>query len=164
MTEWTRKAGKDYQMTLDANPNYFGAADGYPKAKHIMIRMFSDPTALALAMKSGDIDMAFRQLSSTDIKDMQSDPKLKVWEGTGSFIQYICFQEAMTPFNDARARRAIAAALDRREIVDTVFLGQGTPLYSQIPNGMTYHEDPYKELGDANLQLTESLLRELGYG
>ena len=28
---------------------------------------------------------------------------------------------------------------------------------------MAYHEDPFKELGDANLQLTESLLGELGY-
>jgi peptide/nickel transport system substrate-binding protein len=92
LTEWTRKGGKDYQMTFDANPNYFGAADGYPKAKHIIMRMYSDSTALALAMKSGDIDMAFRQLSATDIKDMQSDSNLKVWEGTGSFIQYICFQ------------------------------------------------------------------------
>ena len=163
LTEWTRKGGKDYQMTFDANPNYFGAADGYPEAKHIIIRMYSDSTALALAMKSGDIDMAFRQLSATDIKDMQSNPNLKVWEGTGSFIQYICFQEAIPPFNDPRARRAIAAALDRRELVDTVFLGQGIPLYSQIPNGMSYHEDPFKELGDANLQLTESLLGELGY-
>jgi ABC-type transport system substrate-binding protein len=164
LTEWTRKGGKDYQMTFDANPNYFGAADGYPKAKHIIMRMYSDSTALALAMKSGDIDMAFRQLSATDIKDMQSNPNLKVWEGAGSFIQYICFQEAMPPFNDPRARRAIAAALDRREIVDTVFLGQGTPLYSQIPNGLSFHEDPYKELGDANFELTKSLLRELGYG
>ena len=163
LTEWTRKGGKDYQMTFDANPNYFGATDGYPEAKHIIIRMYSDSTALALAMKSGDIDMAFRQLSATDIKDMQSNPNLKVWEGTGSFIQYICFQEAIPPFNDPRARRAIAAALDRRELVDTVFLGQGIPLYSQIPNGMSYHEDPFKELGDANLQLTESLLGELGY-
>jgi ABC-type transport system substrate-binding protein len=95
---------------------------------------------------------------------MQSNPNLKVWEGTGSFIQYICFQQAIPPFDDVRARRAIAAALDRREIVDTVFLGQGIPLYSQIPNGMSYHEDPYKELGDANFELTKSLLRELGYG
>jgi peptide/nickel transport system substrate-binding protein len=163
LSEWTRKAGKDYQMKLDANPNYFGAADGYPRAKHIIIKMYSDSTALALAMKSGDIDMAFRQLSATDIKDMQSNPSLKVWEGTGAFIQYICFQEAISPFNDPRARRAIAAALDRREIVDTVFLGQGIPLYSQIPNGMSYHEDSFKELGDANFQLTESLLQELGY-
>jgi hypothetical protein len=29
---------------------------------------------------------------------------------------------------------------------------------------MAFHQDPYKELGDANIQLTVSLLQELGYG
>jgi len=164
LKEWTRKGGKDYEMTLDANPKYFGVADGYPKAKHIIMKFYSDATALALAMKSGDIDMAFRQLTATDIKSMQADPTLKVWEGTGAFIQYICFQERIAPFDDPRARRAIAAALDRQEIVDTVFLGQGVPLYSQIPNGMAFHQDVFKELGDANITLTVSLLQELGYG
>jgi len=164
LTDWTRKGGKDYEMKLDANPNYFGAVDGYPRAKHVIMKFYSDATALALAMKSGDIDMAFRQLTATDIKSMQSDPNLKVWEGTGAFIQYICFQERMPPFDDPRARQAIAAALNRQEIVDTVFLGQGVPLYSMIPNGMAFHQDAYKTLGDANTQLTVSLLQELGYG
>jgi len=164
LKEWTRKGGKDYEMKLDANPNYFGQADGYPKAKSIIMKFYSDSTALALAIKSGEVDMAFRQLAATDIKSMQTDPNLKVWEGTGAFIQYICFQERIPPFDDPKARRAIAAALDRQEIVDTVFLGQGTPLYSQIPIGMAFHEDPYKSLGDANITLTVSLLQELGYG
>lgn len=164
LKEWSRKGGKDYEMKLDANPSYFGVADGYPKAKHIIMKFYSDATALALAIKSGDIDMAFRQLTATDLKSMQTDPNLKVWEGTGAFIQYICFQERIPPFDDPRARRAIAAALDRQEIVDTVFLGQGVPLYSMIPNGMAFHEDAYKSLGDANITLTVSLLQELGYG
>lgn len=164
LKEWSRKGGKDYEMKLDANPNYFGVAEGYPKAKHIIMKFYSDATALALAIKSGDIDMAFRQLTATDLKSMQTDPNLKVWEGTGAFIQYICFQERIPPFDDPRARRAIAAALDRQETVDTVFLGQGVPLYSMIPNGMAFHEDAYKTLGDANVTLTVSLLQELGYG
>jgi peptide/nickel transport system substrate-binding protein len=150
-------------MKLDVNPNYWGIAEGYPKNKHIIMKFYSDSTALALAMKSGDIDMAFRQLASTDIKNMQSDPNLKVWEGTGAFIQYICFQERMPPFDNPKARQAIAAALNRTELVNTVFLGQANALYSMIPNGMTYHEDAYKVLGDANITLTQETLRQLGY-
>jgi hypothetical protein len=33
-----------------------------------------------------------------------------------------------------------------------------------IPNGMAFHQDAYKTLGDANITLTVSLLQELGYG
>jgi peptide/nickel transport system substrate-binding protein len=161
LSEWTRKAGKDYEMTLDANPNYFDAAN--VKNKHVIIKFYSDATALALAVKSGDIDMAFRQLASTDIKNMQSDSTLKVWQGTGAFIQYVCFQEKMAPFDNAQFRQAFAAALNRQETVQTVFLGQAAPLYSMIPNGMAFHEDAYKTLGDANLTPLTNLLSQMGY-
>jgi ABC-type transport system substrate-binding protein len=165
LTSWTRKAGKDYEMRYDVNPNYWGLADGYPKVKHIIFKLgYSDATALALAIKSGDIDMAFRQLAATDIKSFQADPTVKVWEGTGAFIQYICFQEKIAPFDNPKVRQAIAAALNRKELVDTVFLGQAVPLYSMIPNGMAFHQDAYKVLGDANISLTVSVLQELGYG
>jgi ABC-type transport system substrate-binding protein len=161
LSEWSRKAGKDYEMTLDANPNYFNAAA--VKNKHVIIKFYSDATALALAIKSGDIDMAFRQLTSTDLKSMMSDPSLKVWEGTGAFIQYICFQEKMPPFDNAQFRQAFAAALNRQELTQTVFLGQSVPLYSMIPNGMAFHEDAYKTLGDANLTPLTNMLSAMGY-
>jgi len=162
LTEWSRKGGKDYEMKLDANPNYWGIADGYPKAKHIIMKFYSDATALALAIKSGDIDMAYRQLASSDIKNMQSDPSLKLWKGPGG-IQYIVFQEHMAPLDNPKVRQAIAAALDRNELVNTVFLGQAAPLYSMIPNGMAFQTDAYKTLGDANTALATSTLEGLGY-
>jgi ABC-type transport system substrate-binding protein len=161
LSEWTRKAGKDYEMTLDANPNYFNAAA--MKNKHVIIKFYSDATALALAIKSGDIDMAFRQLTATDLKSMMTDPSVKVWEGTGAFIQYICFQEKMAPFDNAQFRQAFAAALNRQELTQTVFLGQSVPLYSMIPNGMAFHEDAYKTVGDANLTPLVNMLHDMGY-
>ncbi len=115
-------------------------------------------------MKSGDIDIAHRQLAATDIKNFQTDPTVKVWQGTGAYVQYICFQEKIPPFDNSKVRQAIAAALNRQEVVDTVFLGQAAPLYSMIPNGMAFHQDAYKILGDANTSLTVSMLQELGYG
>jgi ABC-type transport system substrate-binding protein len=164
LTSWIRKAGKDYEMRYDANPNYWGIAQGYPKTKHMVIRFYSDATTLALAMKAGDVDMAYRNLGAPDIKDFQTDPTVKVWQGTGSSIGYICFQERIFPFDDPKVRQAIAAALNRKELVDTVFLGQAAPLYSMIPNGMAFHQDAYKTLGDANITFTVSVLQELGYG
>ena len=35
-------------------------------------------------MKSGEIDMAYRQLAATDFKDFQTDPTVKVWQGPGA--------------------------------------------------------------------------------
>jgi len=165
LTNWTRKAGKDYEMRFEANPNYWDKSAGLPKTKNIIIKFYSDATALALAIDAGDIDVAFRQLKATDIEKFKSKTNVKVWEGTGAFIQYMVFQEKIKPFDDARVRRAVAAALNRTALVNTVFLGQGSNLYSMIPNGMMGHTDAYKTLGDANYSFTrETLNDETIYG
>lgn len=163
LTEWIRTGGKEVEMKLDANPNYFGAADGYPKAKHIIIRYYSDPTALALAMKAGDIDMASRVLNPTDLRAMESDPTLKVWKVSSPFVQFIAFNERIPPFDNPKVRQAISAALNRQELCDTVLLGQCKPAYSLLPAGMQYHKDVFNALGDGNINLAVSTFQELGY-
>jgi peptide/nickel transport system substrate-binding protein len=60
-------------------------------------------------------------------------------------------------------RRAIAAALNRTAVCETVFLGLANPLYSIIPPGMLGHTEAFQSLGEANYTLTRSLLAELGY-
>ncbi len=163
LTSWTRVGGKDQEMKWDANPNYWNAAAGYPKTAHIVIRFYSDATALALAMEAGEVDLAYRHIAPVDIQRFQQKPELKVWRGPSQFIQYLVMQEGIKPLDDARVRKAIAAAIDRKPMTDVVLLGQATPLYSMIPNGMAFHSDPFKKLGDANYELAKSLLAEVGY-
>ncbi len=167
LTEWVRTAGKDDRMVLEANPYYWNASAGVPKTDKIIYEFYSDSTALRLAIEGGDIDIAYRQLSADDIVALQANTNLKVWEGTGAFIQYMIFQEAeiagLTRLNDSRLRRAITAALNRTELVETVFINQAEPLYSMIPIGMTGHTEAFQVLGDANYTYTQSLLADLGY-
>jgi peptide/nickel transport system substrate-binding protein len=167
LTEWVRTAGKDSRIVLDANPRYWNASAGVPKMSRIIYNFYSDSTALRLAIEGGDVDIAYRQLSADDIAALETNPNLKVWKGTGAFIQYMIFQEAdvtgLTRLNDSRIRRAITAAINRTELVETVFINQSQPLYSMIPAGMMGHTEAFKALGDANYTYTQSLLAELGY-
>ncbi|MGB9778284.1 MAG: ABC transporter substrate-binding protein [Candidatus Bathyarchaeia archaeon] len=163
LSKWERVGDRDIEIRLDKNPYYWNATSGYPKTKTIIFRFYRDASTLRLAIEAGDVDMAFRHISPTDVLDLENNPNLKVWWGTGAFIQYMCFQEAHPPFNDSRVRRAIAAALNRSAVCETVFLGLSKPLYSIIPPGMLGHTEAFKELGDANYSLTRSLLAELGY-
>ncbi|MEW5818173.1 MAG: ABC transporter substrate-binding protein, partial [Spirochaetota bacterium] len=67
-------------------------------------------------------------------------------------------------FKDKRLRQAFGALINRKEIIDKVFLGQSQPLYSMIPNGMIYHTDDFKTaLGDGNVELANKLLAAAGY-
>lgn len=163
LSKWVRVAGKDNEIRLDANPNYWNASGGYPKTPHIIIKFYSDATALRLAIESGEVDIAFRQLRASDINDLKTKANVKVWEGVGAFIQYVVFQEKMKPFDNPEIRRAVSAAIDRPTLTQTVFLGQAVPLYSMIPNGMAGHTDAFKELGDANYAFTKTTLAKYGY-
>ena len=171
LTKWERVAGKDNEMRLEANPNYWNKDAGLPKTDVVVIKFYADATALRLAIEAGDIDVAFRHITATDIADLQDDPDVKVWQGVGAAIQYMIFQEDDLPglpsLNNAAVRRALTACLDRPEVCETVFLNQSSPLYSMIPTGMMGRPagvpGPFKALGDANYTYARSLLADLGY-
>lgn len=163
LSSWTRVGTKDVDIKIDANPYYWNATSGNPKTKHIIFRFYSDSSTLRLAVEAGDVDMAFRHISPTDALDLNQNPNVKVWWGTGVSIQYLCFQEKRAPFNDTRVRVAVAAALDRAAVCNTVFLGLSQPLYSIIPPGMLGHTEAFRKLGTANYTYTRSLLAQLGY-
>ncbi len=167
LTEWERVAGKDHEMRLEANPNYWNRDAGLPKTDAVIIKFYADATALRLAIEAGDIDVAFRHITATDTEDLKDNPNVKVWQGTGAAIQYMIFQEdpvgTLPHLDDSRIRRALAACLDRQEVCDTVFLGQNSPLYSIIPTGMMGHTEAFKVLGDANYTYARSELAALGY-
>ncbi len=162
LSAWDRTAGKDTEIDLTANPNYWNSS--LPMTKNLIIKMYADESSLAVAMKSGDVDIAFRQLASSDIVSMQSDSSLKVWTGTGAFIQYLCMQEKSgSVFSNTVVRQAIASAVNRTELVNTVFQGQAQALYSMIPSGMFGHDDAFQSYDAPNYTLTQQLLAPLGY-
>jgi len=163
LARWERVGARDIEIRLDANPNYWNLASGYPKLKHIIFKFYPDAATLRLAIEAGDVDMAFRHISPTDVLDLQNNPNLRVWWGSGAQIQYLCFQTKRAPFNDTRVRVAVAAALNRPDVTETVFLGLAKPLYSIIPPGMMGHTEAFKKLGDANYTYTLNLLAQAGY-
>ncbi|MGA2199207.1 MAG: ABC transporter substrate-binding protein [Nitrososphaerales archaeon] len=167
LTSWQRSAGKDIEMDLAPNPNYWNAsASGWPKTPDIVIKFFTDSTSLNLALQSGQIDMAYRQLAPTDIQSYQSNANFKVWTGPGTFIQYLVFNVKSAPFNNVEVRDAIASAINRSLIDNTVFLGQVQPLYSMIPAGFPDHTDAFQTVyggANGNLSGAETLLKAAGY-
>jgi len=164
LTKWIRTAGKDVEMDLTANPYYWNASGGYPKTKNVIIKFYSDHTSLLLALKNGEIDVAYRQLEASDIISLQGNSNFRIWTGPGAFIQYLVFNTASPPFNNLLVRQALAAAVNRSLITQGVFQGQADPLYSMVPAGMFSHTDAFKDkYGEANITLAKQLLQQAGY-
>jgi peptide/nickel transport system substrate-binding protein len=114
-------------------------------------------------MTALEIDVAYRHLTATQIENFKTNTAVKVWEGIGAQIQYMCFNQRFYPLNETRARQAICAALNRTNVAETVFLGQVDPLWSIVPNGMAYHKDSFEKYGNANYTYTTSVLADFGY-
>ncbi|WP_222262285.1 ABC transporter substrate-binding protein [Modestobacter marinus] len=147
-------------VSYAANPDYQGLL-GAPKTDEVNVRYYSDASNLKLDVQEGNIDVAFRSLTATDIEDLRGNDQVKVVDGPGGEIRYITFNfntqpyGATTPEADpAKAlavRQAAAHLLDRQELADQVYKGTYTPLYSFVAEGLTGATTPLKDLyGDGN--------------
>lgn len=162
LADWNRVGGTDTLMRLEANPNYWDIAN-IPKTDVIIIQFYATDTALAAALTSGEIDVAYRHLTPALVDSYRDNADYTVWDGIGAAIQYMLFQQEIYPFNETRIRQGIAAALDRTNIASTVFEGTVDPLYSIIPDGMAYHDPTFEVYGDANYTFTRDCLDDFGY-
>jgi len=70
----------------------------------------------------------------------------------------------MKPMDDPNVVKAIASAIDRNEIADTVFGGQVTPLYSMVPPGFLGASQSFDTMYSApNLDAAKKYLEASGY-
>jgi peptide/nickel transport system substrate-binding protein len=162
LDEWVRIGGSDDHVTLVKNPDYWNAAAGYPKTDRIIIKMYASDTALASAMTAKEIDIAYRQLTASQINAFKADASVKVWEGIGAQIQYLCFNQDVHPYDETAVRQALAAGINRTHVCASVFLGTFDPLYSMIPQGMAYANTAFNKW-EYNKTLVAQLLAPFGY-
>ncbi|MCW2705032.1 MAG: peptide transporter substrate-binding protein [Blastococcus sp.] len=140
-------------VSYKANPDYQGLL-GKPKTGTVNVKYYADSSNLKLDIQQGNIDVAFRSLSATDVEDLRGNNKVQVVDGPGGEIRYIVFNfntqpyGAQTPEADpAKAlavRQAVADLINRDEIAKQVYKGTYTPLYSFVPEGLTGASDPLR--------------------
>ncbi|WBU38431.1 ABC transporter substrate-binding protein [Homoserinibacter sp. YIM 151385] len=122
----------------------------------VVLKVYADSSNLKLDVQEGQIDVATRSLSSTDIEDLRGQDSVQVLDGPGGEIRYIVFNFDTQPYGaetdeaDAEkataVRQAVAALVDRDAIAEQVYKGTYTPLYSFVPEGFTGAIEPLKEL------------------
>jgi peptide/nickel transport system substrate-binding protein len=164
-----RAFGGQYEIT-DYTENeliQYQAFDGYdgllgaPETGTVTAQYFTEETSLKLAVQEGDVDVAFRSLSPTDLEDLRGDDNVTVHDGPGGEIRYIVFNFNTQPFgaetaeaDEAKAlavRQAVAHSLDRQALSEEVYAGTYTPLYSFVPEGLTGAIEPLKDMyGDGD--------------
>ena len=140
----------------------YTAFDGYQgllgpaETETVIVNYYADASNLKLEVQEGQIDVAHRSLSATDIEDLQGSEDVTVHEGPGGEIRYIVFNFNTQPYGAATAeadpakalavRQAVASLIDRAELSEQVYKGTYTPLYSYVPDGLTGATESLKDL------------------
>jgi len=147
----------DFNQTVEfaPNPEYRGLIDD-PENEGVILSYYADSSNLKLDVQEGQIDVAYRSLSATDVEDLAGDEDVTVHDGPGGEIRYIVFNFNTQPYGATTAeadpakalavRQAVAALIDREAISEQVYKGTYTPLYSFVPDGFAGATEVLKEL------------------
>jgi peptide/nickel transport system substrate-binding protein len=134
------------QTVLDKNDSYTGSDPA--KNDSVIIQYYKTSSDLALALKQGEVNIAYRSLSPTDLSSLKGQSGIQIVSGNGIEIRYIVFNEDLQPgSNDAQKlaiRQAVAYTIDRDAIASKVYDGTVEPLYSMVPQGLQYATEPFK--------------------
>ncbi|MBE4719453.1 ABC transporter substrate-binding protein [Pseudarthrobacter sp. AB1] len=145
---------KNSLVSLKAWPDYKGVL-GKPANAGATVKYYTDQTNMKLEVKGGQIDVANRSLSATDIDDLKKDSNVTVHVGPGGEMRYIVFNfdtmpfGAKTPEADSKkalaVRQAVADLVDRQAISDQVYKGTYLPMWSNVPSGFVGANESFKQ-------------------
>lgn len=153
------KAGE--QAVLEANDSYTG--EDAAKSPEVFVQFFNDPAPLKEAIDSGQIDIAWRTLSPTDLADLKENTDVDVIEGEGAEFRYWVFQFANPTVKDVAVRQAVAQIIDRDTIAQDAYDGTVTPVYSIVPPGFGGQKDSFEEkYGDPSVDAAKKILDDAG--
>lgn len=131
------------QVVLERNEDFWG--DPARNARSI-IQYFDQSSALKLAIQQGEVDIAYRNLTPTELADLEGREGLSVVEGAGTEIRYLVFNVNLEPGDDLAVRKAVALTIDRQAIVENVYEGTVQPLYTMVPEGLQGHSPAFAEV------------------
>ena len=141
--EW--KEG-DY-ILLEKNNKYWDTEGGNkPYLDKVLIKFIIEPSTLVAAVKTGEVD-GINSVSPQFVSELRRDPKLNVFTAVGGNWRCMHFNMAKEPFNDKALRKAVAFAIDRKEIVDRVEFGEAIVAHGPISPPMGSFYDAAFETG-----------------
>lgn len=146
--------------------------DGYwnpelPRIDELTLRVLPDEQARLAALRSGDIDGC--TVSADLAETLNSDPDIELLKGPVAAhreIQFTIKKGEKKPWHDIRVRQAINFAIDRRDIIDRVFVGNADltgvvpPGYGEYPLTQEELESTYTPF---DVDRARSLMEEAGF-
>jgi peptide/nickel transport system substrate-binding protein len=150
-------------VTLERNPAWKGPA---PAFRRIVVRTIENTTALEAALLAGQIDMIGGELGLTLDQalalEKRAANRFRFHYQPGLIYEHLDINLDIPALSDVRVRRALSAAVDRRQIVDRLFEGR-QPVARSFVNPLDWMADESVAAPEFDLALARRLLDEAGW-
>lgn len=129
-------------MTLVKNPNYWS---NEPQFDTMVLRVIPEATQRLIELQSGSVDVAYK-IAPNDVKQFDGQDDIKLYKKLDNSTHFMGLNMSKPPFDNPKARKAIAYAINMKSIVDSVFMGQAelatTPINPNFKYSMAKEISP----------------------
>ncbi len=148
------------RVIWEKNRNYW--KEGKPYLDGVEMIAIPDPSALAINIESGAVDVAER-LAPTDLKRLQGNPGLDVvLGGVGQLWNVVLFNIKRPPFDNPKVRAAVDLAIDRKRFVQIYHAGLSKAACLPYPEFSPAYFADQAGRCEFNLDKAKKLLNEAG--
>jgi peptide/nickel transport system substrate-binding protein len=146
-------------VVLEKNENYYDESR-MAKIDEAQIYIMGDDSAVLTALQSGQLDAGIVYADSADYLSgdftINSSPQ--------NMVQLFALNNSVEPFDDVRVRQAFEYAINKDQIIDGVFAGYATELYSNFSPVMSYfYNDELSDVYTYDVEKAKELMAEAGY-
>ncbi len=125
------------KIVLQANADYW---DGAPTIQKLIYKVVPDSATRLIQLQTGQIQ-GMDGIDPNDVSVIQRDRSLKLVTGHGLNVCYLSFNCEKPPLDDKNLRRAIAAAINKRDLVAAVYRGGAVIAKNPLPPFIPGHND-----------------------
>ncbi len=159
-TAWERNSA----VVMERNDDYWGPPAAFQR---IIVKYMKDGASQLLALKNGDIDVAFN-LTPEQIATLEGNPDIEITSGLSLDFAYITLTSSadLSPaLAKPAARQAVAQAIDYDGIISSLLGGHAVRPASFLPIGMAGStEELTNQIGyHTDLDKAKAALAEAGY-
>jgi peptide/nickel transport system substrate-binding protein len=152
------------RVTVTRNPSYAGRdASGHalPYLDSVVFVTSPDESARVAELRAAGVDVSL-DIGPASLAAIRSDPNLAIRRRPSADVSYLGIS-AGAPFDTVDVRRALAAAIDRNAILQTVYGGDARTASQLLPPALLGYDDTITEFAKYDPAAAKRALADAGY-